>query len=208
VVCPSRFVQESLPPGARKKSVIAEFGSPPGRPLKRHHGPRLRILFAGAMSQRKGLADLFAAMKILGRSDVELVVMGSPVVPMDFYRGEYAGFIYEPTRPHDGVLDLMSTCDLLVLPSIVEGRALVQQEALSCGLPLLVTANAGGADLIEEGATGFLIPIRSPAAIAEKIAWFADHRNLLPMMQDAAQRKAGEYTWPDYAGKILQAIRR
>ena len=29
----------------------------------------------------------------------------------------------------------MQSCDLLVLPSIVEGRALVQQEAMSCGLP-------------------------------------------------------------------------
>ena len=43
---------------------------------------------------------------------------------------------------------------LWYLPSIVEGRALVQQEALSCGLPIIVTSNAGGEDLIDEGLTG------------------------------------------------------
>ncbi len=30
------------------------------------------------MTQRKGLADVFAAMKLLKRHDVELIVMGSP----------------------------------------------------------------------------------------------------------------------------------
>ena len=56
----------------------------------------------------------------------------------------------------------MKAHDALVLPSIVEGRALVQQEALACRLPIIVTPNAGGEDLVEEGITGHLVPIRSP----------------------------------------------
>ena len=206
VICPGDFVRDSLPAPAREKCIVAEFGSPPcaPRPPERNR-ERLRVLFAGTMTQRKGLADLFAAMKLLGRSDVELVVMGAPVAPMEFYRSRFDGFIYEPTRAHQAVLDLMSGCDLLALPSIVEGRALVQQEALSRGLPILVTANAGGADLVEEGRTGFLVPIRSPEVIAEKIAWFADHRNLLPMMSEAALEKAAGCTWAAYAEKILRA---
>ena len=66
----------------------------------------------------------------------------------------------------------MSMHDVLILPSIIEGRALVQQEALACGLPIIVTPNAGGEDLIETGVTGHLIPIRSPEKIREKIEWF------------------------------------
>lgn len=207
IICPSQFVWDSLPAAARDKCTIAEFGSPLPRPLQpRPTGQCLRLLFAGTLSQRKGLADLFAAMHLLNRSDVELVIMGSLVAPMSFYRNHFAGFTYEPPRSHSAVLDLMSTCDLLVLPSIVEGRALVQQEALSSGLPLLVTANAGGADLITEGQTGFLVPIRAPAAIAEKIAWFADHRSQLSMMRKASQDKAAEYTWKKYSEKILREI--
>ena len=157
------------------------------------------------MSQRKGLADVFEAMKLLHRSDVELVVMGSPILPMSFYRQQYPGFVYEPTRPHHAVMQLMQTCDALVLPSLVEGRALVQQEALACGLPLIVTANAGGADLVDEGATGFLVPVRSPVQIAEKIEWFADHRHLFPALREAARRKAAGYLWDDYAEAIIRA---
>lgn len=209
VVCPSKFVYDSLPDSIRagKKCVIANFGSPPppAPQGRKSPGGKLRILFAGAMSQRKGLADLFAAMKLLDRADVELVVMGSPMLPMSFYRGQFPDFLHEPSRPHAAVMGLMQTCDVLALPSLVEGRALVQQEALACGLPLILTANAGGEDLVEEGGTGFLVPIRDPSKIAEKIAWFAEHRDLLAAMGDAARRKAAACSWEEYTRKIIEA---
>src|SRR6185436_9187314 len=103
-------------------------------------------------------------------------------------------------------LALMQSCDLLVLPSIVEGRALVQQEAMACGLPLLVTANAGGEDLIEPDRTGWLVPIRSPEALASRIDWLADHRAALPAMREAARHKAAEISWSRYAKRVLRAI--
>ncbi len=213
VLCPSRFVEESLPARARtsKICVRAEFGSPlvtrvSSRARQSADAP-LRVLFAGSMTQRKGLADLFAAMKLLRRKDVQLVVMGSPVTTMEFYRNEFPDFEYEPPRPHTEVLALMQRCDVFVLPSIVEGRALVQQEAMACGLPLIVTTNAGGDDLIDQGVTGFLVPVRAPEAIAEKLAWFADHRQALPAMREAAQRKAAGYTWERYGSKVVAAIR-
>jgi len=212
VICPSLFVLRSLPPQARrdKQCIVAEFGSPPRNlDAARRAGPesgKLRVLFAGSMSQRKGLADVFAAMKLLKRADVELLVMGSPVAPLEFYRSQYQDFTYLSTRPHREVLELMQSCDVLVLPSLAEGRALVQQEALANGLPLIITENTGGEDLIVEGETGFLVPIRSPEKIAEKIAWLADHRDALPAMRLAALKKADEYPWQRYAGRITSAI--
>ncbi|MEJ0000670.1 MAG: glycosyltransferase family 4 protein [Verrucomicrobiota bacterium] len=212
IICPSLFVLNSLPTALREKTpcVVAEFGSPPANldAARRApgHAEKLRVLFAGSMTQRKGLADVFAAMELLRRADVELLVMGSPIAPMEFYRGQYADFTYMPTRPHHEVLDLMQSCDVLVLPSLVEGRALVQQEALANGLPLIITENTGGEDLIVPGETGFLVPIRSPQAIAEKIAWLADHRDALPDMREAAVKKAEEYPWLRYRERILAAL--
>ncbi|HEY9779341.1 MAG TPA: glycosyltransferase family 4 protein [Leptolyngbyaceae cyanobacterium] len=213
VICPSKFVYDSLPTTTRqtKKCIVAEFGSPEiglhtqkSRDLTRSP---LRVLFAGSMTQRKGLADLFAAMKLLNRADVELVVLGTPLMPMEFYRHQLPNFTYEPTRPYQELLQLMQSCDVFILPSIVEGRALVQQEAMSCGLPLIVTANAGGEDLIEEGKTGFLVPIRSPHKIAEKIAYFADNRHQLNEMSTQARQKAAQMTWNNYSQKILNVVR-
>ncbi len=213
VVVPSRFVLDSLPGWARetKRCVVAEFGTPDipevVRPPRKPNA-KLRVLFAGTMSQRKGLADLFAAIKLLKRSDVELVVMGSLAAPMEFYRSQLADFTYEPTRAHAGVLKLMATCDVLCLPSIVEGRALVQQEAMACGLPLIVTRNAGAEDLIEEGRTGFLVPPASPEAISDRINWFADNPGMLHDMGRAARDKAMKLTWPRYADLVLEQLSR
>ena len=91
VICPSKFVLKSLPEDVRqsKTCLVAEFGTPENngsadKPRSGYEEGPLRVLFAGSMSQRKGLADVFAAFKQLKRSDIELVVMGSPVAPMAF----------------------------------------------------------------------------------------------------------------------------
>jgi glycosyltransferase involved in cell wall biosynthesis len=213
VICPSKFVFDSLPESARasKSCVVAPFGSPSleqaGIAERKSNERPLRVLFAGALTQRKGLADLFAAMKLVASKEIELIVMGSLLRPLAWYRRQFSGFIYEAPRPHRDVLGLMRSCDLLVLPSIVEGRALVQQEAMACGLPLIVTRNAGGDDLIVEGETGFLVPIRTPEAIAEKINWCATNRASIPGMAIAAQRRASELTWHGYGEKVVAAIR-
>ncbi|QIF02925.1 glycosyltransferase family 4 protein [Roseimicrobium sp. ORNL1] len=216
IVVPSQFVRRTLPDSLKEtqRIVVAEFGSPAIEatapdaeeiPRRRKSG-KLRVLFAGSLSQRKGLADLFEAMRVLRRSDVELLLMGSPVESLAFYRAQNVPFTLEETRPHRQVLELMRSCDVLVLPSIVEGRALVQQEALACGLPLIITPNTGGEDLVREGETGFVVPIRAPQAIAEKIAWFADNRGNLESMRSSCADVARACTWERYAGIILESL--
>ena len=211
IFVPSQFVLDSLPADIRAKgaSHVVEFGSPLlpfyERPPEAASRP-LRVLFAGSLSQRKGLADVLAAFKLLNRADVELVVLGSPVAPLDFYRTQGASFTYEAPRPHHDVLRLMQQCDAFVLPSIAEGRAVVEQEAMMCGLPLIVTPNAGGQDLVVEGETGFLVPIRSPELIAEKVDWLADNRASLPGMRQSARAKAAEYTWESYGDRIAAIV--
>jgi glycosyltransferase involved in cell wall biosynthesis len=206
VICPSRNVQKSLPAGTC--SQIAQYGCPPPVELERmpRKGRRFRFLFVGAMTQRKGLADLFAAFKQLNRSDIELVVLGFPLRPLEFYRREFSDFTYEAPRSQGLVKQMMLSCDVLVLPSIVEGRAMVQTEALSCGLPIVVTANAGAEDLVEQGKTGFIVPIRSPEVLAERLNWIADHRDWAVDIRPHVLEKARQSGWDRYTDAILSAI--
>jgi glycosyltransferase involved in cell wall biosynthesis len=216
VIVSSSFVEDSLPDWARKKSIImSPFGSPESKATtttvtenkevaKR---PKLRVLFAGSMGQRKGLSDLFDAVKLLNRDDLELVVMGSLLAPMEFYRSELANFTFEPGRSNDQVLALMRSCDVFCLPSIVEGRALVMQEAMSQGLPVIITPNTGGSDLVIPEQTGFLVPIRSPEKIAEKLEWFLNNRDKIPEMGEMAKKHAAGYTWESYANTIVNEIK-
>ena len=209
VVVASKFVKDSLPTFANsKKIIISPFGSPKinmTNPLERDNTIPIRVLFAGSMGQRKGLGDLFSAIRLLNSPHIQLVVMGSLLAPLKFYKNQIE-FIYEPPRPHTEVLALMRTCDVFCLPSIVEGRALVMQEAMSEGLPLIITKNTGGEDLILEGETGFVVPIRSPERIAEKLEWFLNNRNQLPAMSQNAKQHACNYTWEKYANTIISGL--
>jgi glycosyltransferase involved in cell wall biosynthesis len=213
VCVPSKFVHDSLPQWAGTKQVImAPFGSPNSfiseeQLLQRASTNRpLRVLFVGSMGQRKGLGDLFKAINLLSDKNVELVVMGSLLTTMDFYKRESNFFTYETGRPHSEVLALMRSCDIFCLPSIVEGRALVIQEAMSQGLPIVITPNTGGEDLVIEGQTGFLVPTKSPEAIAEKIAWFLDNRDKVAEMGLNARNHAKTYSWEQYGQLIVDGL--
>lgn len=212
VITNSTFTFNSLPEHIRgtKKCIISNYGAPRvelEESLETKDSKRpLRVLFAGTMSQRKGLSDVFEAMKILNSDRAELIVMGAPVVSMDFYKSQYPNFVYERTRPHGEVLKLMQSCDIFVFPSLLEGRGLVQLEAMACGLPLISTVNATGDDLIDEGRNGFLVPIRSPEHIAEKIQWFIDNRSAIPTMGENARETVRPWTWEAYGDTIIAAL--
>jgi glycosyltransferase involved in cell wall biosynthesis len=212
VIAPGAFVANSIPNWAMKKhTVTSPFGSPASGLQQDNKNDsskfrKLRVLFAGSMSQRKGLGDLFAAMKLLNSTQIELYVMGSAIVPMEFYKNQLPAFTYLPNRPHHQVLELMRSCDVFCLPSIVEGRALVMQEAMSQGLPLLITANTGGEDLIKEGSTGFLVPIRSAEAIAAKLTWLLENKSQVAEMGRQAQIHAQNYTWDAYGANIVSSL--
>ena len=66
---------------------------------------------------------------------------------------------------------------------------MVQQEALSCGLPIIVTPNAGGEDLVEDGKTGHLVPIRSPEKIAEAIRAMIENKKNKDEIQKVVSKK-------------------
>jgi glycosyltransferase involved in cell wall biosynthesis len=207
ILCPSEFVYNTLPKEFAQKCTIIPYGAPTIIEQKCRMPGKLRFLFAGELSQRKGLADLFEAIKLLKvKNAAEWVVFGSLLQPLDFYRKQFQDFKYEPPRANQALLELMLECDVLVLPSLVEGRAIVQLEALACGLPLIITPNTGGTDLVQEAVTGFVVPIRSPAAIAEKLEWFIDNQHLLPFMSLACRKKAQQVSWKAFRNQLVTCL--
>jgi glycosyltransferase involved in cell wall biosynthesis len=211
ITCPSQFVLDSIPEEIKQNTScqVSPFGSP-GSQLSDGDGKivtktsnSLKLLFVGSMSQRKGLADLFEAMKLLKKEPVNLSVLGQPSLPIDFYRKQFSEFQYFPPCSNQKVREIMMKHDILVLPTIIEGRALVQQEALSCGLPIIVTRNAGGEDLVEEGLTGHLVPIRSPEKLAQCILKDLEEINSLKEKKVECLKKARQYSWEEYASKII-----
>lgn len=69
----------------------------------------------------------------------------------------------------DDVAPLLAEADFFVLTSTSEGLALTLLEAMASGLPVIATDVGGNHEIVVHGQTGFLVPPRSPAAVAEAV---------------------------------------
>jgi starch synthase len=206
----SSYTRQTLEaaPGFKGKVVIVPYGSPPLPPLGtlpvRGRRGKLRVLFVGSLGQRKGLSYLFAACRQLGGA-VELTIIGQkPLEPCAILDRELAAVRWLPTCPHHQVLAEMAAHDVFVFPSLFEGFGLVLLEAMAMGLPIITTAHTAGPDLIREGMEGFIIPIRSSTAIAERLEQLHREPARRAEMGENARQRAQTFSWEAY-GKTLSA---
>jgi glycosyltransferase involved in cell wall biosynthesis len=101
----------------------------------------------------------------------------------------------------------MMESDVLVLPSLCEAFGLVVSEALSCGLPVIVTPNVGAGDLICDGREGFVVTLFSAEAIADRLNTLNQDRELLAAMSRNACASAAARTWKSYRDNWADAVR-
>ena len=210
VITASTFARDSVAraPGLKAPIRVIPYGtrpatvSPPRAPAR----GRLRVLFVGALSQAKGLGYLLEAVARLGPK-IEFTLIGrriSPVVPAPAILGKYR---WIPSLPHDELLSEMARHDVLVLPSLHEGFGLVLTEAMGQGLVVITTPHTAGPDLITDGIDGFVVPIRSSAAIEEALTCLLRDGDRLAAMQEAAGRRAQACSWENYRQRLAQLAR-
>ncbi|MBL1432467.1 MAG: glycosyl transferase family 1 [Gammaproteobacteria bacterium] len=66
--------------------------------------------------------------------------------------------------------ELIAASDVLVQPSISgEGLPRAMMEAMCYGIPCVVTDTGGGKEVLEDGVTGFIVPVKDSAAIADRV---------------------------------------
>jgi glycosyltransferase involved in cell wall biosynthesis len=84
---------------------------------------------------------------------------------------------------------------------------MVLAEAMACGCPVLATTNTGAFDLIDEGDEGFLVPIRDPDSLCDKMTLLANDRARQAQMSEKSlarvQRLAG---WQSYGDQLAEAL--
>ena len=170
--------------------------------VRREYGP-LRVLFAGTLTQRKGIAYLLDGMRMLDPSRFELTLAG-PVLGSGagLQRHEGAFEHLAGVRPQD-MPAVYRGADVLVLPSLLEGSALVVLEAMASGLPVIVTENTG-ADAVRDGVEGFVVPVRSPEAIAARLEELTSP-DLRGRMGDAGRARSLEFTWDAFHREFRRA---
>jgi glycosyltransferase involved in cell wall biosynthesis len=167
---------------------------------------QFRVICVAGIHPRKGHIYLLEAWKRMSLLNAELLFIGHLSEDMKPVLAPYIDYFRHIEHiPHHTLRKYYCNSDLFVLPSIEDGFAYVCAEAMGCGLPVVATENTGAAELIDEGVTGYRVPIRSPEALADKISVFYNNREKIYEMGLSAKEKARhEMNWEIYARSLIQ----
>lgn len=187
---------EIIPLAYETEAAAMEPGSAAGRPLT--------VLWLGSVILRKGIAYLLEAARALAGEPVRFVVAG----PSGIHRQamdqapdnvEWLGPIPRSEAPR-----LFRSADVFILPTLSDGFAITQVEALAHGLPVITTPNCG--DVVEDGKTGFIVPARDAAQLAAAIRRFLHDPKLAASMREDCLAAATRFSVASYAARLKAII--
>ncbi len=175
------------------------------RPVaSKRHDESCVFLFAGGITQRKGIKHLLEAWARVRRPGWTLQLLGAlPQNPGPL--GSMLEHVQLLGRVgHAEVPALMAAADVFVFPSLFEGSAVVTYEALACGLPSVVSPSAGS--VVRHGVEGFVVAPRDVESLARRMQELGDAPELRRRMSAAARSRALEYTWKRYHATVTDAM--
>jgi glycosyltransferase involved in cell wall biosynthesis len=164
------------------------------------------VLYVGTKSFQKGLIDLARIADGLGeRFELRLVGPEEP----------HAGRLLQELKTKAQVLPPVPQAELpavyewaavFVFPTLQDGFPVVLAQAQASGLPILATANCSAPELVHDGETGWILPIRSAAAFMQRLEWCDNHRAELARMVTRIYDEFKSRTWDDVARDYEVAI--
>ncbi len=145
---------------ATARDVARANGIDPDRPA---------VVFVGRITRQKGLPYLLRAAESLP-PEVQLVLCaGAPDTPeilaevtglVEQLRAKRDGVVWiERMLPRDELVAVLATGTVFACPSVYEPLGIVNLEAMAVGLPVVGTATGGIPEVVDAGATGWLVPI-------------------------------------------------
>jgi glycosyltransferase involved in cell wall biosynthesis len=210
IAIPSRFVE---------RTFLSE-GVPAEKLLRVPYGVNLgmfkqipkrddvfRIMHIGG-SIRKGTHYLVRALTELALPNSELVLIGTPDSVVSGFLEKYSGRLTHLRGvPQAELFRHYSQSSVYVLPSIEEGLAMVQAEAMACGCPVVCSTNTGGEDIIRDGVDGFVVPVRDVDALKQRIELLYRDEERRRAMAESGKERVREFTWDHYGDRVVENYR-
>jgi glycosyltransferase involved in cell wall biosynthesis len=174
------------------------------------------VLTVGRLIERKGTADLIAAIGTLRRAGrrIQLAIVGDGPLRHTLEEQATAEGVADDVHfvgrlEHARVLAMMARAQLFALPSWDEAFGLVYTEAMAQGTPVLALQGGGPEDFVDNGVSGgWLVPVRDPGAIAEVIAWVLDDPDGAAAIGAAGRATALGLSWQRNARLTLEVYER
>jgi len=181
---------------------------------RRHFGKRL--LFVGGWIEVKGRFVLPGIWREVRESvpGASLTVVGVGVGKSALAISEIdpqglgSVNVIEHIREDDGMRRLMTSHDVLVMPSLSEGSPLALLEAMASGLPVVASRVGGIVDIVTQEENGLLFDVGDIAGAAKLIRRVLENPNIAKRLGDGARRRAADLTWEKTAETLLRACER
>lgn len=170
-------------------------------------GAPLRVLYVGQVNQRKGISYLLGAMEILGHG-FELRVVGpvSAAMRERIHRAALANVAIVGSVDQSRLADEYRRAHVLVLPSLGEGFALVVPEAMSTGLPCIVTERTGSHEVVRDGINGMIVPVQDARGIADALTHIVRDPERYGAMSAQAATDASTLTWSRFGKDAVDQL--
>lgn len=200
-------------------SILVKYGINPNKPF---------VLFVGRITRQKGISQLIDAIPHLAPGVQVVLCAGTPdtqelaeecktkIVALQATR---EGVIWvQEMMQHSELRVLYSHATVFVTPSLYEPFGIINLEAMSCGTPVVGSAVGGIPEIIVDGKTGFLVPLKAksetnfePAdpsafqyALADKLNTILKNPALAQKMGEVSRKRAIDvFSWKSIAKQTL-----
>ncbi|HIE57459.1 MAG TPA: glycosyltransferase family 1 protein [Anaerolineales bacterium] len=183
------------------------------------------LLFVGRIEPLKGIDTFLRAVSAMRRQGVFdrhcciriPIIGGAPDAPPEKMNAEMHRLqklckqeglddlvVFLGQRGQDILPYYYAAADVVVMPSHYESFGMVALEAMACGTPVIATQVGGLAFLVQDGVTGFHIPVDDSQALSSRLISLLDTQPLLQRMSTQAAEIARNYAWEKITRKITQ----
>ena len=163
-------------------------------------GRPIRVLFLGQVILRKGIQYLIEAAKLLRKEYVVFDVVGPIGISNEALKRAPSNVIFHGRASREKASKWYRRSDVFVLPTLSDGFALTQLEAMAHGLPVIATPNCG--EVVTHGEDGFIVPIRDAAALAGALNSYLANPAMLAAHGGAALRKLAKFSLESLAQNL------
>lgn len=171
---------------------------------------RVRVVAVGNYRPEKDYETLVqgVAQAVIDGADLELCIAGGHVdSPTHCQLGDLVAECGLQDRvflmPYvDDLGALLQSAAIFASSSVFEGFSLSILEAMRAGLPVVATRSGGADDLVVEGGSGFLVPVKDPGALADALSLLARQPQLRQDFGDFGRRRA--QNWPTLADQATR----
>lgn len=188
-------------PKAEKIIPITHNGINDHRRKKSFESNCLKIGFVGSAAPYKGLSRLIMALKQLNRNDKWRLDVWGDTIGQDeslpiYYRGKFT---------HSAIETVYTTMDIMVVPSLWhETFSLVTLEALSYGVPVLVSDTVGAKDIVKEYDSKFVF--HSDEELVSLLEQLVDDKSLLRNYNEAIIANDWRHSMSEHAQEIIEEL--